>query len=104
MEEHDEHRGDAAVDRQDLDTRGRCVAQWRQGAACAAARDGQLFCDACATDAAWCCASRKRSASIAAMQPVPAAVTAWRYVRSWTSPQAKTPRTLVSVELFLVTM
>jgi hypothetical protein len=43
------------------------------------------------------CSPRKRSASMAAMQPVPAAVTAWRYRESWTSPAAKTPRTLVAV-------
>ncbi len=40
---------------------------------------------------------RKRSASMAAMQPLPAAVTAWRYRWSWTSPAAKTPGTLVAV-------
>ena len=31
------------------------------------------------------------------MQPVPAAVTAWRKVKSCTSPAAKTPSTLVRV-------
>ena len=31
------------------------------------------------------------------MQPLPAAVTAWRYVESCTSPAAKTPGTLVCV-------
>ena len=31
------------------------------------------------------------------MQPVPAAVTAWRYVKSCTSPEAKTPGTEVCV-------
>ena len=41
--------------------------------------------------------SRNRSASIAAMQPVPAAVTACRYFESCTSPAAKTPGTLVTV-------
>ena len=35
---------------------------------------------------------------MAAMQPVPAAVTAWRYTWSWTSPQANTPSMLVAVE------
>lgn len=43
-------------------------------------------------------ADRNRSASRAAMQPDPAAVTACRYTRSWTSPAAKTPGTLVAVE------
>ena len=43
------------------------------------------------------CSTRNRSASIAAMQPVPAAVTACRYIASCTSPQAKTPSTLVRV-------
>src|SRR6266536_1754923 len=38
-----------------------------------------------------------RSASIAAAHPVPAAVTAWRYVWSTTSPQANTPSKLLSV-------
>lgn len=42
-------------------------------------------------------ASRKRSASMAAMQPEPAAVTACRYVESCTSPAAKTPGTLVAL-------
>lgn len=38
---------------------------------------------------AWCsCSERKRSASSAAMQPSPAAVTAWRNVSSATSPAA----------------
>ena len=32
------------------------------------------------------------------MHPVPAAVTAWRYVQSATSPAANTPLTLVRVE------
>ena len=39
----------------------------------------------------------QRSASSAAMQPVAAAVTAWRYVLSCTSPAAKTPARLVAV-------
>ena len=47
--------------------------------------------------------ARKRSASRALMHPVPAAVTAWRYVLSWTSPAAKTPGTLVWVVPGLVT-
>ena len=42
--------------------------------------------------------SSHRSASMAAMHPDPAAVTAWRYRWSWTSPQAKTPATSVRVE------
>lgn len=42
-------------------------------------------------------ASRKRSASIAAMQPDPAAVTAWRYVESCTSPAANMPGIVVAV-------
>ncbi len=42
--------------------------------------------------------ARKRSASSAAMQPIPAAVTAWRKILSLTSPAAKTPGTLVLVE------
>ena len=50
------------------------------------------------------CASRNRSASIADMQPVPAAVIAWRYVGSCTSPQANTPGMLVAVERGCVTM
>src|SRR5258706_9849072 len=44
-----------------------------------------------------CVASRYRSACSAAMQPVPAAVTAWRQVKSATSPAANTPGTDVSV-------
>ncbi len=40
-------------------------------------------------------ASRNFSASIAAMQPAPAAVIAWRYVRSCTSPAWNTPAILV---------
>ena len=40
----------------------------------------------------------RRSASSAAIAPVPAAVTAWRYVWSTTSPAAKTPRMFVAVE------
>src|SRR5262249_29026081 len=53
---------------------------------------------ACA--AAWpaSTAARKRSASNAAMQPVPAAVTAWRNTLSCTSPAANTPGTRVRVE------
>ena len=43
-------------------------------------------------------AASQRSASRAAMQPLPAAVTAWRYVASTTSPQANTPSTFVHVE------
>src|ERR1041385_1778869 len=41
--------------------------------------------------------ARKRSASSAAMQPMPAAVTAWRKIRSFTSPAAKTPGMAVAV-------
>src|SRR5690606_18562977 len=41
---------------------------------------------------------RKRCASRAAMHPCPAAVTAWRYTLSWTSPAAKIPGMLVLVE------
>src|SRR5690606_41872134 len=41
--------------------------------------------------------SRKRWASRAAMQPVPALVIAWRYTWSCTSPAANTPGTLVCV-------
>ena len=37
------------------------------------------------------------------MQPEPAAVIAWRYVWSWTSPAAKTPGTFVAVEPGCVT-
>lgn len=40
-------------------------------------------------------ASNHLSASIAAIQPDPAAVIAWRYVLSCTSPQAKTPSIFV---------
>ncbi len=46
--------------------------------------------------------SRYLSASIAAMHPVPAAVTACRYVKSCASPQANTPGIFVSVVLFVV--
>ena len=53
---------------------------------------------------AYSCASRNRSASMAAMHPVPAAVTAWRYVGSWTSPQANTPSTFVRVVFASVRM
>src|SRR5207253_9588496 len=45
------------------------------------------------------CCSRKRWASRAAMQPVPALVIAWRYTWSCTSPAAKTPGTLVIVAM-----
>ena len=41
--------------------------------------------------------SSQRSASIAALQPSPAAVTAWRYRWSWTSPATNTPSMLVLV-------
>ena len=41
------------------------------------------------------CAASQRSASSAAMQPSPAAVTAWRNTSSATSPAANTPSTLV---------
>ena len=37
------------------------------------------------------------------MQPLPAAVTAWRYVWSTTSPAANTPSRFVSVEPGFVT-
>ena len=43
-------------------------------------------------------AASQRSASSAAMQPRPAAVTAWRKMSSATSPAANTPSTLVAVE------
>ena len=42
--------------------------------------------------------ARNRSASSAAMHPVPAAVTACRYSLSITSPHANTPSTLVRVD------
>ena len=48
------------------------------------------------------CAASQRSASSAAMQPSPAAVTAWRKTWSATSPAAKTPSMLVAVEPGLV--
>jgi len=38
------------------------------------------------------------------MQPMPAAVTAWRKILSLTSPAAKTPGMSVAVESGLVTM
>ncbi len=38
------------------------------------------------------------------MQPMPAAVIAWRYVSSVTSPAANTPETLVTVESGAVMM
>ena len=44
------------------------------------------------------CAARNFSASSAAMQPSPAAVTAWRKILSLTSPAANTPGTTVAVE------
>ena len=44
------------------------------------------------------CAASQRSASSAAMQPSPAAVTACRKTSSATSPAANTPSTLVAVE------
>ena len=53
--------------------------------------------------AAWWVASSQRSASMAAMQPEPAAVIAWRYVWSCTSPQANTPSMLVYDEPAAVT-
>lgn len=43
------------------------------------------------------CASSQRSASIAALQPSAAAVTAWRYRWSWTSPAMNTPSILEPV-------
>src|SRR6202035_5915927 len=43
------------------------------------------------------CSASHRSASIAAEQPVPAAVMACRYTWSTTSPQAKTPSIAVRV-------
>jgi len=43
------------------------------------------------------CASSQRSASIAAAHPIPAAVTAWRYLWSTQSPPANTPSTEVIV-------
>ena len=51
----------------------------------------------------WRCSSSQRCASSAAMVPEPAAVTAWRYVWSWTSPAAKTPGMFVRVERGSVT-
>ena len=48
--------------------------------------------------------ARKRSASSAAMQPMPAAVTAWRKILSLTSPAANTPATEVWVESGAVRM
>ena len=44
------------------------------------------------------------SASIAAWQPMPAAVTAWRYLASATSPAAKTPSKFVLLERVLRSM
>ena len=46
----------------------------------------------------------QRSASSAAMQPMPAAVTAWRHTSSVTSPAANTPGMLVTVEFGAVSM
>ncbi len=46
----------------------------------------------------------QRSASKAAMQPMPAAVIAWRQMSSVTSPAAKTPGMLVAVESGAVRM
>ena len=53
---------------------------------------------AAAADSSPCLAAMNLSASSAAMQPMPAAVTAWRKTRSLTSPAAKTPGMLVAVE------
>src|SRR6185437_7681153 len=50
------------------------------------------------SDAAASSAARNFSASSAAMQPMPAAVTAWRKTLSLTSPAAKTPGISVAVE------
>src|SRR3954469_4100591 len=50
------------------------------------------------TPAIWSSSARWRSASRAAAQPVPAAVTACRYSWSTRSPQAKTPSRFVLVE------
>src|SRR6187455_2274044 len=47
--------------------------------------------EAVATSGEWRCSSSQRCASSAAIVPEPAAVTAWRYVWSWTSPAANTP-------------
>src|SRR5262249_12126367 len=55
---------------------------------------------ACARRASW--RANHFSASRAAMQPVPAAVTAWRKILSCTSPAAHTPSTSVAVESGLV--
>ena len=49
------------------------------------------------------CSASQRSASIDAMQPEPAAEIAWRYVWSWTSPQANTPSMLVFMDFPCVT-
>ena len=54
---------------------------------------------AAADSAAWRCSLSQRSASSAAAQPDPAAVTAWRYTWSWTSPAANTPGMFVSRRL-----
>src|SRR5262249_16149142 len=53
---------------------------------------------AAAADCSPCLAAMNLSASSAAMQPMPAAVTACRKTRSLTSPAAKTPGMLVAVE------
>lgn len=50
------------------------------------------------------CIVKYRSASIAAMQPLPAAVIAWRYLGSCTSPAANTPFMFVSELLGRVIM
>src|SRR4030095_15465435 len=55
------------------------------------------------TAAASSSAARNFSASRAAMQPMPAAVTAWRYTLSRTSPAAHTPGIDVAVESRSVT-
>ena len=59
---------------------------------------GIPHCYSAAARSTSCAAARKRSASSAAMQPMPAAVTAWRYTSSATSPAANTPGTDVAVD------
>ena len=68
------------------------------GEAAEGAKEEELTYPAATISALAAASSRKRSASSAAMQPMPAAVTAWRYSSSVTSPAAKTPGTFVAVE------
>ena len=67
-------------------------------------RPGRYVRGAVSAVPAWpSCSASQRSASSAPMQPIPAAVIAWRYVWSTTSPAANTPSMFVRVEPSWVT-